>query len=156
MLLLNTSFGKYASMPMGWVFMFLVVVLEAVVMSKVLKKERGYDMGVMISTAVSNVVSGALGACVSKLVDRGWMLVVWFPWVSSVEVDTADSETLFSFVLYFVAAFLGTVLVEILINGLLIRRYSFKEVAKSTIIANVISYIIGCLAFYSYSFTINL
>lgn len=152
MLLLNTSFGKYASMPLGWIFMFLLLVLEAFIMSKALKKQRGYDFGVMASTAVSNVVSGALGAYISKLIDHGWMLVVWFPWVSSIEVDTVDTETLFSFVLYFVAAFLGTVFVEIIINGVLIRRYSFKDVMKSTIVANVISYMIGCLALYTYSF----
>lgn len=156
MFLLSTtsaSFGKYASMPMGWIFMVCIIILEAVVMSKILKP-RKFDFGIMSSSVISNVVSGAIGAAVSKAINDGWMLIIWFPWVSQLEVDTTNTNSLFEFALYLAAAFIGTVFIEVIINSILLRRnFYFKTVMRATIITNVISYFIGCLIIYTYSFS---
>lgn len=156
MFLLSTtsaSFGKYATMPMGWIFMVCIIIFEAVLMSKILKP-RKFDFGIMFSSAISNVASGAIGAAVSKAINDGWMLIIWFPWVSQLEVDTTNTNSLFEFALYLAAAFIGTVFIEVIINSILLRRnYYFKTVMRATIITNVISYIIGCLIIYSYSFS---
>lgn len=150
--LLNaSSFGKYASMPMGWIFMALIVILEAVIMSQILSR-KSLNIRIIAPVVVSNFVSGALGAAVSKAINDGWMLVVWFPWVSGVEVDTANPESLYHLIIYFVVALVATVLVEILINGMLMKRRGFKNVARATMIANVVSYLLGCFVLYTYSF----
>ena len=155
MFLLSTtsaSFGKYATMPIGWIFMVCIIIFEAVLMSKILNP-RKLDFGIMMSSAISNVASGAIGAVVSKAINAGWMLVVWFPWVSEVEVDTTNGDSLFEFALYLAVAFIGTVFIEIIINSIFLRRhYYFKTVMRATIITNVISYVIGCLILYTYSF----
>ncbi len=148
----SSSFGKYASMPMGWIFMAAIVLIEALVMSYVIRAKR-FDTGVMLATTVSNVASAVAGSVISKVINDGWMLVVWFPWVSMVEVDTSNSDSLFEFAIYLVGAFVGTVLIELIINGLLLRRHDyFKSVAVATVISNVISYIVGCTIMYTYSF----
>ena len=55
-------------------------------------------------------------------------------------------------IIYFVVALVATVLVEILINGMLMKRRGFKNVARATMIANVVSYLLGCFVLYTYSF----
>ena len=91
-------------------------------MSQILSR-KSLNIRIIAPVVVSNIVSGALGAAVSKAINDGWMLVVWFPWVSGVEVDTA-----------------------------LMKRRGFKNVARATMIANVVSYLLGCFVLYTYSF----
>ena len=149
--LLNASFGKYASMPMGWIFMASIAILEAVIMSQILSR-KSLNIRIIAPVILSNIISGAIGAVVSKAINEGWMLVVWFPWVSDAEVDTANPESLYHLIVYFIAAFLATVLIEVLINGMLMKRRGFKHVARATVISNVVSYLIGCFILYTYSF----
>jgi biotin transporter BioY len=120
-------------------------------MSQILSR-KSLNIRIIAPVVVSNIVSGALGAAVSKAINDGWMLVVWFPWVSGVEVDTANPESLYHLIIYFVVALVATVLVEILINGMLMKRRGFKNVARATMIANVVSYLLGCFVLYTYSF----
>ena len=137
---------------MGWILMLLVVIAEIIIVSKFLSRQT-FNPRIMLPVVVSNIVSGALGAIISKLLNGGWMLVVWFPWVSSIEVNTEDTETLLAFVVYLVASFVGTVLVEVLVNGRLMKSRGFKQVMHATIIANVVTYVLACFALYSYSFS---
>ncbi len=149
--LLTTSFGKYASLPMGWILMVLVVVAEVIIISEILSR-RTFNPRILLPVSVSNIASGLAGAFVSKTLNEGWMLVVWFPWVSSVEVNPDSTESLAQFVVYFVAAFIGTLIIEVLINGLLMKSRGFKNVMRATIIANVITYLVACFILYTYSF----
>ena len=151
MQLLATSFGKYASLPMGWIFMTCIVIVEALIMSQILSR-RMLNPRVLLPTIISNIVSGTVGAVVSKALNKGWMLVIWFPWVSSLEVDADNQESLFSFIVYFVAAFVGTVLIEILLNGMFMKSRGFKRVMRATIISNVITYLVACFILYTCSF----
>lgn len=120
-------------------------------MSKILSYKHT-SFSVVIATIISNIASGAVGAVTSSTINNGWMLVVWFPWVSSHEVDTDNPESLFNFIVYFVVALVATILIELLLNWLMLRKRGFKPVMRATIVSNVISTIIACFLLYSYSF----
>ncbi len=151
MTLLSASFGKYAYVPLGWFFMACVILIEIIIMSKILSY-RHFSFGVIIATIISNIVSGIVGAVVSKAINNGWMLVVWFPWVSSHEVDTDNPESLFNFIVFFIVALLATIIIEVVLNWLMMKKRGFKPVMRATIVSNVISTILACFVLYSYSF----
>ena len=157
MLLLNSIyFGKYAFMPIGWLFMAYVVLIEIVMMSRFLSRSKNrsfFNSRVAIATFISNLVSAIIGVCTSIAINGGRLLTVWFPWVSSREVDVTKEEQLFSFVLYIAVAFVATVIIEMIVNYLFLNsRYKFRQVMRATIIANMMSYLLACFALYYYSF----
>ena len=155
MLLLDTAyFGKYASLPMGWIFMACLVAIEAVFMSKILAHAY-FNSRVAFVVLISNIVSGIASVYASIAINGGRLLTVWFPWVSSNEVDTENEEELFSFFLYCALAFIFTVIIELIINSIFLKkRYEFRPVMRATIITNVVSFVIGSFVLYSYSFLI--
>ena len=74
----------------------------------------------------------------------GWWLVVWFPWVSKHEVDIRDPQSLRTLVLFYAAALILSVLIELLVNHLMLqKRFPFKKTLHATLIANAFSYILG-------------
>ena len=76
MLLLNASyFGKYASLPIGWLFMACLVIIEIVLMSKLLER-KFFNFHIAFATIVSNVVSGIIGAYSSLAINGGRLLTV--------------------------------------------------------------------------------
>lgn len=129
-----------------------VVLIEIVIMTTILSGRRHKSLTAIIATTISNIVSGVAGALVSKAINHGWMLVVWFPWVSGKEVDTNNPESLFNFVVYFIVALAATIIIEVLLNWLMLRKKGFKPVMGATIISNIASTIVGCFLLYSYSF----
>lgn len=153
MLLLDTAyFGKYVYLPMGWLFMVCLVAIEIVVMSQIMERKY-FNARIAFVTLVSNVVSGIVGAYASLAHNAGKMLTVWLPWVSSREVDLENDEALFGFVLYFAVSFLMTVVVELIVNALFLKkRFEFRPVMRATIIANVVSFLLGSFVLYCYSF----
>ena len=152
MSLLNTYFGKYASLPMGWFFMAVLVAIEIIVMSQALKRQY-FNMRVAGSALVSNTISGLAGAYTSIAINGGMMLVVWFPWVSSLEIDLTGDDGLIILILYYAVAFVATVLIELLVNYFILKkRHDFREVLRATVIANVVSYLLGTFILYTYSF----
>ncbi len=80
-------------------------------------------------------------------------MVVWFPWVSSNEVDLSNPNSKNSLIIFYVAAFVLTLLIETLINiTRLKKQYPTQKIMSATIICNVISYVIGSFVLYAYSF----
>jgi hypothetical protein len=151
-MLLNVSFGIFAFMPQGWLFMCFVILLECVVLSGILTKS--WYVGRIYSTAViTNIVSGIIGIILSMWLNGGWWLVVWFPWVSSYEVNVDNDQQLTWLGLLYAGAFVLTIITECLIN---IRRlkdsFPTKKIFTATLICNIISYAIGSLVLYAYSF----
>ena len=57
---LNVSFGIYAFLPMGWLFMAFIILGEAFLMGRYLVRKK-FDKKIYLSATVSNLVSGALG-----------------------------------------------------------------------------------------------
>lgn len=145
MKLLNVSFGLYAFLPPGWLFMAFVILAEAFLMSLYLTRKK-YNGLVYKSAVVSNVVSGLFGIIVSMTLNGGWWLVVWFPWVTRHEVDVHSSRALLGLVIYYFAALVLSVLIELWINhNILKKQYTFKKTLIATQIANAFSYAIGAI-----------
>jgi hypothetical protein len=144
-MLLNVSFGIFAFLPMGWLFMAFVIVGEAFLMSKYLIQQK-FNNRIWCSAAISNIVSGVVGIITSMILNGGWWLVVWFPWVSSHEVNIKNSNQLLGLIVYYFAAMVLSVLIELLVNHLILRKeFPFKKTLNATLIANAFSYFVGAL-----------
>ena len=144
-LLLNVSFGIYAFLPMGWLFMAFIIVGEAFLMSKYLIQQK-FNNRIWCSAAISNIVSGVIGIITTMILNGGWWLVVWFPWVSSHEVNIQNFNQLLFLIVYYFAAMILSVLIELLVNHLILKKeYPFKKTLNATLIANAFSYFVGAL-----------
>ena len=144
-MLLNVSFGLHAFLPSGWLFMAIVILGEAYIMSKYLIKQK-YDKKIYLTSAISNGISGIIGIISSIELTGGWWLVVWLPWVCRHEVNVRDPEELRALALYYACAFGLTIIIELLVNCLMLRKqYSFKKNLIATLMANGCSYAFGTL-----------
>lgn len=145
MALLNVSFGIFALMPQGWMFMLSVIMIEAVIMSKRLAGKI-FDTPTFVAAFISNFVSGVVGIVASIMLNGGWWLVVWFPWVSSHEVDGRNIGGMSLLAAYYLVALIVSLLIEGLLNILLLRHlYGKKEIVKATLVANAVTYAIGAI-----------
>jgi len=81
MIILNVSFGIYAFLPQGWIFMIAIILIECLILSNLLAK-NWVDLAVFTTVTIANVCSGIVGFAGSMALNGGWWLVVWFPWVS--------------------------------------------------------------------------
>ena len=152
-LLLNVSFGIFAFLPQGWLFMILIMLLESFVMSELLCKSK---MNARITAVVffSNFVSGLFGIITTMILNGGWWLVVWFPWVSSHEVDLSTPNALLVLIIFYLIAFVLSVLIEELINySMLSKKYPARKILWTTLLANVASYLLGSIALYTLGFS---
>lgn len=132
--------------------MILIILLEAWLMSRWLCKKR-LDRRITGTAFLSNFVSGLAGIITTLILNGGWILVVWFPWVSTHEIDISSRDGLLGFCVIYLIAFVLSVLIEALINWLMLRkRYSTCQIMKSTLLANVASYLLGSLVLYAFSF----
>ena len=144
-LLLNVSFGIHAFLPMGWLFMAFIIVGEAFLMSKYLIQQN-FNKRIWGSAAISNIVSGVIGIIITMILNGGWWLVVWFPWVCSHEVNIHNSNQLLGLIIYYFAAMILSVLIELLANHLILKKeYPFKKTLNATLIANAFSYFVGAV-----------
>ena len=145
MMPLDVSFGIFAFLPMGWLFMAFVILGEAFLMCKYLIQKK-FNKRIYISAAVSNIVSGAIGIIASLALNGGWWLVVWFPWVSSHEVDVHDTTQLWFLIIYYFIALILSIFIEVLVNILfLCKQYKFKKTLNASLIANAYSYALGAI-----------
>jgi hypothetical protein len=152
MILLDVSFGIFAFLPQGWLFMAFVILIECVIMTKVLN-QNWFEKKIYGITALTNVISGITGIIISMILNGGWYLVVWFPWVSSNEINPSKSESLRALIIFYICAFILTIIIETIINWLFLRkRFETKRILIATLIANIASYAIGTIVLYSYSF----
>ncbi len=80
-------------------------------------------------------------------------MVVWFPWVGSNEIDLLDKENIYGLIVFYLLAFILTIIIETFTNWMFFRKlYTAKLILISTLIANIVSYAIGTIVLYSYSF----
>ena len=145
MLPLNVSFGIYAFLPMGWLFMAFVILGEGFLMSRHLIRKK-FDKKIYLTAAVSNIISGAVGIITTLELNGGWWLVVWFPWVSKHEVDIRDPQSLRTLVLFYAAALILSVLIELLVNHLILQKlFPFRKTLRAPLIANAFCYVLGAV-----------
>lgn len=152
MIPLNVSFGIFAFLPQGWIFMIFVMFMESILISLIIK--RKWNSRFAYQTAfISNTISGIIGFIVSMALNGGWWLVVWFPWVSDNEVSLSDNESLQHLAIYYACAFLLTLLIESVVNYFCLRKSEpTRKILTTTVFVNVISYVVGSVVLYSYSF----
>jgi len=152
MTLLDVSFGIFAFMPLGWLFMAFVILIECVILTKILK-HQWFNKRIYGAATLTNIISGVIGIVISIMLNGGWWLVVWFPWVSSHEVY-AKTEDIKWLAIYYVCAFIMTIIIESLTNWLFLKKYyKKKQILIASVIANIVSYAVGTLVLYSYSFS---
>ena len=145
--LLNVSFGIFAFMPLGWLFMAFIIAIECFLMSKILAKQWR-NKRVCNSVIFSNIISGIIGIIISLVITGGWWLVVWFPWVGRKEADPN-----LWFVIYYIVAFVLSVIIETITNILFLKKeYKKSEIIRATLIVNIVTYLLGSVILYSYSF----
>lgn len=153
MVLSNVSFGIYAFLPQGWIFILFVIIIECLFLSKYLTN-KWLNEKIYKTAFLTNIISGILGIVSTLMLNGGWLLVVWFPWVSSHEINLNTKGSLQKLIIFYMVAFLATLVIEILINVLMLKKqFNYSKIIKSSIIANVISYFIGSFILYSYSFS---
>ncbi len=152
MTLLNVSFGIFAFLPQGWLFMAFIIICECLLISKLLTA-KWTNKRIFWTVTGSNVTSGLVGMITSILLNGGWCLVVWFPWVSSHEINVKNEDSLGALIIYYLIAFVISIIIEIIINlKFLKKHYLNDKIIWATILANVTTYLIGTLILYSYSF----
>ena len=143
--LLNVSFGIFAFLPMGWLFMALIIFMEAFLMCKYMVGKR-FNKRIYLSAATANLVSGASGIITTMAINGGWWLVVWFPWVSSNEVNVCNPRQLLSLTAYYMTALVLSVMIELIVNFLILRRrHQRRRILIATLRANAFSYVLGAL-----------
>jgi len=151
---LNVSFGIFAFLPHGWVFMSLIMLLESVIAFFILTNPPVSKVSIAKSIVISNITSGIVGIIISMILNGGWWLVVWMPWVGKHEVNLSNSTNLCFFCIYYIMAFIVSVAIEWWVNYLFLRKrgYSIKESFRMTLIVNIASYILGSIILYTISF----
>lgn len=145
MAILNVSFGIFAFLPPGWIFMASVVLLEALIISIILTKKKT-NKRIYLTSLLSNGVSGLIGIVSSLLINGGWILVVWLPWVSSHEININNKEELICLICYYIVALILSIGIETFINLLLLKKkYDRKRIVMASIYANAASYALGTI-----------
>ncbi len=152
MIQLNVSFGIFAFLPQGWLFMAFVILIECITLSRLLSN-NWKNLKVYKAVTLSNLISGIFGIIGSMILNGGWWLVVWFPWVSNHEIDIKNSGNVKELIIFYLIAFVLSVLIEAIINYMFLKKqYEMKKIIVSTLFVNIISYLIGTAILYSYSF----
>ncbi|HPD94637.1 MAG TPA: hypothetical protein PLA24_01980 [Tenuifilaceae bacterium] len=151
MITLDVSFGIFAFLPQGWIFMAFVIFCECYLISKLLTA-KWVNKRIYWVVAGSNITSGLVGIVTSMLLNGGWYLVVWFPWVSSHEINIHNKESLRALVIFYLVAFVVSIAIETIFNLLFLKKvYMVKRIIWATVIANIVTYLVGTLVLYSYS-----
>lgn len=153
-LLLNVTFGILAFMPVGWLFMACIIFLECWLASGYLS-HKSINRRVCLAILAGNLTSGILGILTTLTFTGGWIIVVWFPWVSAHEIQLETGNEIFSFALYYIIAFILSVLIEGAVNWILLRKkYRVVQILRCTFWTNAGSYIFGSFIMYGYSFNV--
>jgi len=148
MTLLDVSFGLFVFLPPGWLFMAFVILAEALIMSKYLSK-KFYNRPIYVTALISNFISGLIGIIASLVITGGWWLIVWFPWVSSHEVNVYNPTVLMWFIIYYLVALILSIAIEAAINHFRLRKqFSGKKIFKATLWANAFTYLVGAIIIY--------
>ncbi|MFP4697871.1 MAG: hypothetical protein ACLFMO_04100 [Eubacteriales bacterium] len=129
----------------------VVLVLESFLMSKYIEKKR-FNKKITLTTVISNIISGIIGVFLSLAYNGGWWLVCWFPWVSRNEVRFEDTS---NFIIYFIVALILSIVIELVVNMIVLcKKYRVTQIAKGTLLANIISNGIVITVMYIISFSL--
>lgn len=145
MCLLDVSFGIFVFHPIGWIFMIFIIFCEAIILSRYLTNHK-FNKRIYLTELLSNMTSGIIGIIATLKINGGWWLVMWYPWVSSHEVNIQNRSQLIGLIIYYFVAFILSVLIELIINYFCLRKnFSAKKIYKGTMRANLATYAIGAI-----------
>ena len=129
----------------------LVIILIECLMASYLLVKVCHSRNIYLAVTVSNLISGILGIIGSFLLNGGWWIVVWFPWVSKREVR--GPEGFKALVIFYAIVFVLTLIIEGLVNYFMLKKsFPKSKILGMTLGVNLASYALGSLAMYSYSF----
>jgi hypothetical protein len=141
--LCNVSFGILAFHPLGWGLMLLVVCLEGFLLSRTLPASPGRSY--FYTSLAANGVSGVFGFVASMILNGGWWLVVWVPWVTAYEASREQWKYL---AIYMAAAYASSVLLESLVVRMLLRQVKFRRILAAQAFTNLVSSILLLAVFW--------
>lgn len=70
MIFLNVSFGIFAFLPQGWIFMAFVILIECVILSKILD-HSWFNKKIYSVITSTNIISGIIGVIISMILSAG-------------------------------------------------------------------------------------
>lgn len=138
----RVSFRQYFWTPLPFIFLLLIALLEGCIASQLLKREV-FNKHIIITFLISNITGYFVEYFLSVLLNGGFTLLVWVPWVKII-----GTKDLFVYAISFPIIFIVTLLVEGLMNWLLLTEtYSLSKIFKATFLTNFISLIILIVTF---------
>lgn len=90
--------------------MIFVMLLESFILSKRLCHKR-YNFSIYSAIFISNIISGVIGIITTMILNEGWLLVVWSPWVSSHEIDISNPKNVLWLAIFYLIAFVATLII---------------------------------------------
>lgn len=132
--------------------MIAIIALEVVVLSRV-GFHRWWSGRAAWAAILANGISGIIGFGTSVVLNGGWWLVVWMPWVGRHEANWADPAARQLLILYYIVAFVLSVLIEVFWERFILgNKAPAGKVWYGCILGNTLSYLLGSLALYSVGF----
>jgi hypothetical protein len=137
---LDVIVGYYLPSFFGWIFLVFVILLEGMILSKRLFAQA-LEKRCLAAALVSNLVTTVAGYLVFDEEKRGGHVFSWIP-VDEYRGSILIFQTLF----LFLACFLMSVLLEAVVNSLLLKEHKpWRQVARATLRANIITYVAAAL-----------
>lgn len=99
--------------------MAFVILIACLILTK-LFNQVWFNKKIYGVSALTNVISGIVGMAISMILNSGWYFVVWFPWVNSNEITLSNKESPNGLTIFYLGAFMLTVIAETLTNWLII------------------------------------
>jgi hypothetical protein len=157
MMFLDIIFGIFDLIAMGWVYMILIILIECFIATKLLNKKEWYNTKVWLTITTSNIITGFIGIKTTLFFfNKGSFHKVWFPWISDCYMCWDNQRHIGEMIYYLFLAFILSLIIEFIINFIILSRfYNIKSIFRTTLIANIASYVFGAIIIYLYFFQFN-
>lgn len=150
MIPLDIIVGYYLPSIMGWVFLFLVLIAESILLSKYLIKFT-FNKKIYFSAIVSNLITTIIGYVILDHENNGGHLLNWIP-IDHYHENIRLDRTLFIFII----SFIGTVIIETLINLIVLKQINNKKkIIYGTLLVNALTYLLGGFVILLYTIISN-
>jgi len=131
------NFNQYFWTPYPFIILSLIVLIKGFVASRIIQKSI-FVKQIVLTILISSVTSYVLEYLFSLVLNDGFNLLVWIPWVKVIE-----RIVFFDYLISFPLIFIGTFLIESLVNWILLRKkYNWKVIIKTTFLLDMITIIL--------------
>ena len=140
--LLDVIAGYFLPGLYGWIFLVFVLISEGFILSKRLNVGR-FEKKYYLSAGISNLVTTLIGYLVLDDDTKGGHLLTWIP-IEEYQGKLLIEQTIF----LFFASFLGSVLIEIISNRLILGKSNTGgAISRATLLANIFTYTVAAIIF---------